>query len=136
MNDDMSIQTLQEENTQLHALVQHQREELEQVAFLKGAMSDPRVKQALYLYRKGLGPGASFSQWCRKGAAVNCQCWRCLADRGVMSSPDSERLAMADSAMTSKHQLAKVQIMAADGDQQAIDALGIIARLDARNKKD
>lgn len=137
MSDESNIQALQEENTQLHALVQHQREELEQVAFLKGAMRDLRVKQALYLYRKSLGPGASFSQWCRKGAAFSCACWRCLAELDQMASPDTERMAMVDSAMADRHQLAKVQVMAADGDQQAIDALEVIQMLGShRLKKD
>lgn len=132
MSEQQDVQALQEENAQLHALVQHQREELEQVAFFKDAIKDPRVKQGLYLYRKGLGvPFASFSQWCVKGRGQGCQCWRCLADRGFMASLETERNAMAESAMSNTHQRAKIEIMAADGDQQAIEALLIAGAADA-----
>ena len=126
-----AIQTLQEENTQLHALVQHQREELEQVAFLAGALKDPRVMQAIYLYRKGLGvPFGSFSQWCIKGCEV-CACWRCCADAEINATPDTERHAMATAARRGRFKLDMVRGMAEQGDQQAIDALDIIKQLDA-----
>lgn len=99
----------------------------EQVTFLAEAIKDHRVRQALYLYRKTLGPGASFSQWCSKGFGRGCQCWRCLADVGRFSSDTSEILSMAESADRSPQQLPKIQALAEQGNPSAVTALKILA---------
>ena len=59
--------------------------------FQDGEMSDA-LKQLAELL-EGSGLKVTFSRWCISGLVPDCACWRCLKDRGIDSSDETERAA-------------------------------------------